>query len=84
MLIVPPANYPEAAPDGFYLGSQLRRRDGGRLVEPGHYFAGYKNRYAQLGYRWYCLEDPERNWDPRHDSLVTFVEAIRTYLGTVD
>jgi hypothetical protein len=84
VLIVPPVNYPEAAPDGFFLGDHLRRRDGGRLVEPGHYFGGYKNRYAGLGYRWYCLEDPDRNWDCRQDSLVTFVEAIRTYLGTVD
>jgi hypothetical protein len=84
VLIVPPFTYPESAPDGFYLGDHLRRRDGIRLVTPGHYFANYKNPYANAGFRWYCLEDPERNWRPTHDSLLTFVEAIRTYLGTVD
>ncbi|MFV2083266.1 E2/UBC family protein [Micromonospora sp. LOL_021] len=84
VLIVPPATYPETAPDGFFLGDHLRRRDGRALVQPAHYFSAYKNRYAELGYRWYCLEDPERNWDPRFDSLVSYVEAIRTYLGTVD
>jgi hypothetical protein len=84
VLLVPPATYPESAPDGFYLGARLRRRFGGRLVDPGHYFQGHKNAYADLGYYWYCLEDPGRNWDARLDSLVTFVEAIRTYLGTAD
>ena len=84
VVIVPPFTYPESAPDGFYLGDNLRRRDGVRLITPGHYFANYKNPYAKAGFRWYCLEDPERNWHPAHDSLVTFVEAIRTYLGTVD
>lgn len=85
VLIEPPTNYPEAAPDGFHLGARLRRRGLGRaLRDPGHYFRGYKNRYADRGYFWYCLEDPDRRWDPRHDSLITFVEAIRTYLGTAD
>jgi hypothetical protein len=54
------------------------------LTEPGHYFTNYHNPYAKAGYRWYCLEDPDRNWRPEYDSLVTFVEAIRTYLGLVD
>jgi hypothetical protein len=84
VLIVPPVNYPEAAPDGFYLGADLRRRVGAFLVTPGHYFENYKNAYAAAGYRWYCLEDPQGRWRPAHDSLITFVEAIRTYLGTVD
>jgi hypothetical protein len=84
VLIIPPPTYPEAAPDGFFLGDHLRRRDGSRLVTPGHYFTDYKNPYAEAGYRWYCLEDTDRHWDPRYDSLITFVEAIRTYLGTVD
>jgi len=84
VLIVPPMNYPEVAPDGFYLGDNLRRRKGLLLTEPGHYFTNYHNPYAKAGYRWYCLEDPDRNWRPEYDSLVTFVEAIRTYLGLVD
>lgn len=84
VLIVPPVNYPEVAPDGFYLGDKLRRRRGLLLTQPGHYFTNYHNPYAEAGYRWYCLEDPERNWRPAHDSLVTFVEAIRTYLGLAD
>lgn len=84
VLIVPPGNYPEAAPDGFFLGDQLRRRNGLTLRTPGHYFRNYKNPYVAAGYRWYCLEDPQGHWSPQHDSLVTFVEAIRTYLGTVD
>lgn len=84
VVIVPPVNYPEAAPDGFFLGDKLLRRDGARVSVPGHYFANYKNPYASAGYRWYCLEDPESNWNPTYDSLVTFVEAIRTYLGTAD
>lgn len=80
ILIVPPPNYPEAGPDGFYLGDRLRRH--GRT--PGHYFRAYrKNRFADRGYVWYCLEDPERNWQPEHDSLVTFLDAIWTYLGSV-
>jgi hypothetical protein len=83
-MVVVPVTYPESAPDGFYVGERLRRRDGGHLVDPGHYFRGYNNPYAELGYVWYCLEDPHRLWDARHDSLVTFVEAIRTYLGTAD
>ncbi|WP_157180518.1 E2/UBC family protein [Protofrankia coriariae] len=84
VLLVPPLTYPESAPDGFYLGSQLQRRDGDRLVSPGHYFQGHKNPYADLGYFWYCLEDTGHNWNAEHDSLITFVEAIRTYLGTAD
>lgn len=84
VLVIPPVTYPEAAPDGFYLQDDLRRREGGRLVTPGHYFAGYHNPYAAQGMRWYCLEDPDRNWRSAHDSLLTFVEAIRTYLGTAD
>ncbi|WP_131787815.1 E2/UBC family protein [Protofrankia symbiont of Coriaria ruscifolia] len=84
VLLVPPLTYPESAPDGFYLGSQLRRRNGGDLVSPGHYFQGHKNPYADLGYFWYCLEDPGHNWNAAYDSLITFVEAIRTYLGTAD
>lgn len=84
VVIIPPANYPEAAPDGFFLGDNLRRRDGSTLTTPGHYFSNYKNPYARAGYRWYCLEDPESNWDARYDSLVSFVEAIRTYLGAAD
>ncbi len=86
VLVVVPVTYPESAPDGFFLGSRLRRHDGGSgsLVDPGHYFHGYNNPYADLGYVWYCLEDPYRRWDPRLDSLFTFVEAIRTYLGTAD
>ncbi|WP_239372778.1 E2/UBC family protein [Frankia sp. Cj5] len=84
VLLVPPLTYPESAPDGFYLGSQLRRRNGDTLVNPGHYFQGHKNPYADLGYYWYCLEDPGRNWNASYDSLLTFVEAIRTYLGTAD
>ncbi|WP_424187665.1 E2/UBC family protein [Actinokineospora sp. G85] len=84
VLIMPPVNYPEAAPDGFFLGADLRRRDGLRTRTPGHYFRDYKNPFADAGYHWYCLEDPDRLWDPRHDSLVSFVEAIRTYLGTAD
>ena len=84
VVIIPPLNYPEAAPEGFFLGDNLRRRDGSALATPGHYFASYKNPYARAGYRWYCLEDPESNWDPRYAWLVSFVEAIRTYLGTAD
>ncbi|MEO5873771.1 MAG: E2/UBC family protein [Streptosporangiaceae bacterium] len=84
VLIVPPAAYPECAPDGFYLTAELRRREGDRLVTPGHYFHNYHNPYADLGYHWYCLEDPERQWRADQDSLITFVEAIRTYLGTAD
>lgn len=84
VVIVPPPNYPEAAPDGFFLGDRLRRRDGRGLQTPGHYFRDYKNPFAAAGYRWYCLEDPEGNWSPWHDSLITFVEAVRTYLGTTD
>lgn len=84
VLLVPPVTYPETAPDGFYLGSQLRRRNGTELVNPGHYFQGHKNPYTHLGYFWYCLEDPARNWDSSYDSLITFVEAIRTYLGMAD
>jgi hypothetical protein len=84
VLIVPPAAYPECAPDGFYLSAKLRRRKGGQLVTPGHYFRDYHNPYADLGYHWYCLEDPERRWRAGQDSLLTFVEAIRTYLGTAD
>ena len=81
---MPPAHYPEAAPIGFYVGADLRRRSGLRLTRPGHYFAGYNNPCAQAGYHWYCLEDPDRRWNPALDSLVTFIEAIRTYLGTAD
>lgn len=84
VLVEPPPNYPDAAPNGFYLGAGLRRVDGGSARAPGHYFDRYNNAYASLGYFWYCLEDPERRWDPMHDSLLTFVEAIRTYLGTAD
>ncbi|MCO1575124.1 hypothetical protein M8C13_05045 [Crossiella sp. SN42] len=84
VLITPPVNYPEAAPDGFYLGDHLFRRDGLRTRTPGHYFTNYKNPYAEAGYRWYYLEDPEGRWDSAQDSLVSFVEAIRTYLGTAD
>jgi hypothetical protein len=84
VMLTPPPNYPQAGPDGFYLAARLRRRTGTCLTTPGHYFATYHNPYAQLGWWWYCLQDPERNWDPRLDSLVTFVEAIRTYLGTGD
>lgn len=84
LLIVPPAHYPEAAPNGFYVGADLLRRSGPRLTRPGHYFATYNNPYAHAGYHWYCLEDPDRRWNPALDSLVTFIEAIRTYLGTAD
>ncbi|MDT3440471.1 E2/UBC family protein [Pseudofrankia sp. BMG5.37] len=84
VLIAVPLTYPECAPDGFYLGDRLRRRDGAFLVSPGHYFREYHNPYADLGYLWYCLEDPERRWSPGVDSLVTYVEAIRTYLGETD
>ncbi|WP_262401454.1 E2/UBC family protein [Actinomadura sp. CNU-125] len=84
VLIVPPAAYPECAPDGFYLGARLRRRSGNHLVQPGHYFRDYHNPFKELGYHWYCLEDTDRKWRADQDSLVTFVEAIRTYLGTVD
>jgi len=56
----------------------------GKLVAPGHYFQGYHNAYADRGWWWYCLQDPDRNWDPVQDSLLTFVEAIRTYLGAAD
>ncbi|GAA0543915.1 E2/UBC family protein [Actinomadura livida] len=84
VLIVPPAAYPECAPDGFYLSAKLQRRKGGKLVTPRHYFRDYRNPYAHLGYHWYCLEDPERRWRAGQDSLITFVEAIRTYLGTAD
>jgi hypothetical protein len=84
VLIQVPLSYPECAPDGFYLGSRLRRRHGTDLVEPGHYFRDYHNPNADLGYVWYCLEDPERRWRPESDSLVTFVEAIRTYLCAAD
>ncbi|WP_261555521.1 E2/UBC family protein [Frankia tisae] len=84
VLVIVPATYPECAPDGFFLGSLLRRHDGTVLSRPGHYFYDYKNPYSGLGYVWYCLEDPDRQWDPLADSLLTFVEAIRTYLGTAD
>ncbi|WP_250291380.1 E2/UBC family protein [Frankia sp. CiP1_Cm_nod1] len=88
VLVVVPVTYPECAPDGFFLGSRLRRRDAdggsGGLVAPGHYYRDYNNPYADLGYVWYCLEDPYRRWNPGLDSLFTFVEAIRTYLGTAD
>jgi len=84
VLVVPPLNYPEAGPDGFYLAARLSRIVNGRLVQPGHYFGKYKNPYAAAGYHWYCLEDQASCWDPHYDSLVTFVEAIRTYLGTPD
>ena len=84
VMIIPPRNYPECAPDGFYLDANLRRQRNGSLVAPGHYFQGYRNRYADLGWYWYCLQDPHRCWDPGQDSLLTFVEAIRTYLGTAD
>lgn len=84
VLIAIPPNYPEVAPDGFHLGAELRRRQGRKLVRPDHYFRSYKNRFADLGYWWYCLEDPDGRWDYRRDSLRTFVEAIRTYLGSPD
>jgi hypothetical protein len=84
VLITPPAAYPECAPDGFYLSSKLRRQSGGRLVTPGHYFQNHHNPYSSLGYYWYCLEDPDHQWRADQDSLLTFVEAIRTYLGTAD
>ncbi|MCC7077128.1 MAG: hypothetical protein IT198_08390 [Acidimicrobiia bacterium] len=84
VLIKPPLSYPDAAPDGFYLGARLRKQSGGTWKAPGHYFDRYKNPYASLGYYWYCLEDPDGSWDPQRDSLLTFVEAIRTYLGTGD
>lgn len=54
------------------------------LRTPGHYFRDYKNPFVGAGYRWYCLEDPESNWNPGYDTLVSFVEAVRTYLGTAD
>lgn len=84
VLLEPPPNYPEAGPDGFHLGARLRRANGREFRSPGHYFRGYKNRHADKGYYWYCLEDPHGHWDPQHDSLMTFVEAIRTYLGEAD
>jgi hypothetical protein len=84
VLIVPPPNYPECSPDGFYLTAQLRRHVAGQLAPPGHYFNGYHNPYAHLGWYWYCLQDPDRNWDPAQDTLLSFVEAIRTYLGMAD
>jgi hypothetical protein len=84
VLIEPPPSYPDAAPNGFFLGARLRRIDGAATRFPGHYFDRYNNPYASLGYFWYCLEDDQRRWDPAHDSLITFVEAIRTYLGTAD
>jgi hypothetical protein len=84
VLVVVPLTYPEAAPDGFYLGDRLRRRLDGDLVDPGHYFRGYHNPHGDLGYVWYCLEDLDRRWNPGLDSLVTYVESIRTYLGMTD
>lgn len=84
VMITPPANYPQCAPDGFYLAAKLRREKGGKLVAPGHYFQGYHNPHTDLGWWWYCLQDPHRRWDPAQDSLLTFVEAIRTYLGMAD
>jgi hypothetical protein len=84
VMITPPVNYPQCAPDGFFLAAQLRRRRAGKLVAPGHYFRGYHNPYAELGWWWYCLQDPHGRWDPAQDSLLTFVEAIRTYLGLAD
>lgn len=80
ILVVPPLNYPESGPDGFYLGDKLRRF--GR--NPRHYFRNYrKNKFTHLGYIWYCLEDTDHNWQPEYDSLVTFLDAIWTYLGSV-
>jgi len=84
VLIVVPLTYPECAPDGFYLGDRLQRHTGTALARPGHYFRDFHNPYTDLGYVWYCLEDPERRWRPHADSLITYVEAIRTYLGTTD
>ncbi|MBL7487429.1 hypothetical protein I6A60_24765 [Frankia sp. AgB1.9] len=84
VLIVVPLTYPECGPDGFYLGDRLRRRNGTSLAQPGHYFRDFHNPYADRGYRWYCLEDPERGWRSDVDSMVSLVEAIRTYLGTAD
>ncbi|MDT5040679.1 MAG: Prokaryotic family [Actinoplanes sp.] len=84
VMITPAVNYPECAPDGFYLASRLRRWVDGRLVTPGHYFRGYHNPHEHQGWYWYCLQDPAGRWDARQDSLLTFVEAIRTYLGAAD
>ena len=50
VMITPPPNYPQSAPDGFYLASKLRRQNGEKLVSPGHYFATYHNPYADLGW----------------------------------
>lgn len=83
ILLVPPLNYPEAGPDGFYLAHGLKKRSGLTLETPGHYFPKYKNPYADAGYFWYCLEDKEGNWNSRYDSLLTFLDAIWTYLGSV-
>ncbi|MBL7487473.1 hypothetical protein I6A60_06010 [Frankia sp. AgB1.9] len=84
VLIAVPLTYPECAPDGFYLGDRLRRHTGAALAQPGHYLRDFHNPCAGLGYLWYCLEDPERRWRHDIDSLVTYVEAIRTYLGAAD
>lgn len=84
VMIEPPPNYPEAAPDGFFMAARLQRRGAGGLRTPGHYFDRHKNPHLERNFWWYCLEDQGRHWSPRYDSLLTFVEAIRTYLGTTD
>lgn len=89
VLIEIPANYPEAGPFGFFLGDRLKRWTGGSWQTPGHIFGevpyrGKRNHFLDLGYRWYCLHAEPGAWTPRHDSLISFVQAIWTYMGTPD
>lgn len=82
LLVVPPPNYPESAPDGFYLDGNAYPGAGTPQGEPGRYY-GSADLYSELGYRWHPLRNVAYSWDPSQDSLATFVQIIRTYLATV-
>lgn len=86
--IEPPALYPEVGPYGVFLGGGLQYRQGGTWHKPGHYFKlvpyeGQKERYRRwndAGYHWYCMHDDDGNWNPGYDSLITFVNAVWSYM----
>jgi len=87
LLVELPRAYPQVGPDGFYLDKRLRDRQG---RTPGHYFEEKSryNRYAHLGWAWFCLhQEPGKKggWKATSDimegdNLVKYVELIRAIL----
>lgn len=80
VLILVPPNYPEAAPDGAFVGARLGH-DSATPALRRHVFATVRNPLRANGYVWCCLEDHDGHWDWRLDSLSTFVDALLTHVG---